>query len=92
MATGHGSWLSYMQIEEAVLWRIEQDLPLWEPMKEITSDGFQVLPSDTYRRIDVGPMFEKSWATAEKNKLELEELQRHDRKIREAAEKKRKAK
>ena len=81
-----------MQIEEAVLWRIEQDLPLWEPMKEITSDGFQVLPSDTYRRIDVGPMFEKAWATAEKNKLELEELQRHDRKIREAAEKKRKAK
>jgi len=40
VAKGRGSWLSYLEIEGAILWRIEQDLPQWEPMKEITSDGF----------------------------------------------------
>ena len=61
-------------------------------MKEKTSDGATVLPSDSYKRIDVGPMYEKSWEQAEANKLKLEELQRHDRRLREAAEKKRKGK
>ena len=61
-------------------------------MKDATSDGNKVLPSDSRKRIDVSPMYEKAWEQAEANKLKLEELQRHDRKLREAADKKRKAK
>lgn len=74
IASGHGSWLSYLEIEGAVLWRIEQDLPQWEPMKDATSDGNKVLESDSRKRIDVGPMYEKAWEQAEANKLKLEEL------------------
>lgn len=38
-AQGSGSWLSHLEIGGAVLWRIDQDLPRWEPPKENLSDG-----------------------------------------------------
>ena len=91
LAKGQGSWLSYLEIDGSVIWRIDQDLPLWEPMKPKMSDGSIVLKSDSYARIDVAPMHAKTWEKAEANKLELETLQRHDRKLREEAEKRRAA-
>ena len=58
LATGKGSWLSYVEFEGAVTWRIEQPLPKWEEAKDTLSDGTRMLPSDSIRRTDVGPMRE----------------------------------
>ena len=91
ISNGKGSWLSHLEFDGNVLWRIDQDLPNWEPPKEKTSDGLMVLPSDSSKRIDVKPMIEKSWEEAEKNKKELEELQRKDKRLREEANKRREA-
>ena len=29
LSEGSGTWLSYMQISNSVMWRIDQDVPLW---------------------------------------------------------------
>jgi hypothetical protein len=48
-----------------------------------------VLPSDTTSRTDSCALIEGDIEAAQANKNELEELQRHDRKLREAAAKRR---
>ena len=55
------------------------------------SDGTKVLPSDMDRRLDIPGMVKQDWETAEHGKVEMEELQRHDRRLREAAAARRKA-
>ena len=40
-------------------------------------------------RADIPPMLVKDWETAENAKVEIEELQRHDRRLREAVAKRR---
>lgn len=56
------------------------------------SDGTPILQSDSSIRIDVGPITQKLWEEADANKLELEEAQRRDAKLREEAKARRAAK
>ena len=72
-----------MIIDDEVLWKIEdpRNILTWKKFGEYT-DGAQGLKSDTSQRIDVEPIQTENWEEAEKNKLELEELQRADKKLR----------
>lgn len=84
--TGYGSWLSHLIIGDQLMWRIEDQAPKWEDFG-VLSGGLKVLKSDTRNRKDVMPMIDHQWEEAEKNKLELEEDQRNDKKLRTAAAK-----
>ena len=81
--TGHGCWLSYLSLGDKLYWRIEDELPRWKEYGDL-SDGLRTLESDTRNRKDVGPMIEENWEEAEKAKLELENAQRNDKKLRTA--------
>ena len=50
------------------------------------SDGSIILPSDTDLRPDIEPMLNKQWEEAEKHKLEIEQIQRNDEKLRKEAQ------
>ena len=60
-------------MDGATIWRIDQDLPVWEQLADKLSDGTTVLASDSRNRADVQPMLEASWEDAEQNKLQLED-------------------
>lgn len=81
---GYGSWLSHLIISDKVFWRIEQQSPKWNEYG-VLSDGLKVLESDTRQRKDVMPMIHEQWEVAEKSKLDLEDEQRNDKKLRTAA-------
>ena len=53
------------------------------------SDGTVILPSDSDLRPDIQPMIQGNWKEAEHQKFTMEEMQRFDRKLREAGEAKR---
>ena len=53
-------------------------------------DGLMILPSDMFKRPDIAFMLEKDWTSAETAKVEMEETQRNDRKLKEKAAKLRK--
>lgn len=85
-----GSWLSHLLINDKLFWRIEDDVPNWagNPLSnEKLSDGTIILESDSQKRADVLFMVEKDWENSEKVKVELEEMQRNDKKLRIAAKK-----
>ena len=86
---GYGSRLSHLILGEKVFWRIEDECPKWNDYG-VLSDGLKVLESDTRNRKDVMPMINENWQEAEKSKLELEELQRKDKKLRTAFQNKKK--
>ena len=72
------------------MWRVEDKIPQYlprEPTDTKMSDGTIILPSDSEWRPDIAPMLSKDWEEAEKHKVEMEELQRHDAKLRKAAQK-----
>ena len=92
LSKGEGSWLSHLVLDNEVVWKIEDDVPLWSPVSEVFSDGTKMLPSDMERRTDIPPMLIKDWDAAEKEKTEMEQQQRDDEKRRDAAAKKRKGK
>ena len=52
-------------MDGATIWRIDQDLPVWEHLADKLSDGTPVLASDSRKRADVQPMLEASWEDAE---------------------------
>ena len=56
------------------------------------SDGTLILPSDSDFRPDLGEMILKNWEQAEHYKVEQEQQQRNDEKLRKEAEKRRAAK
>ena len=93
LATGDGSWLSHLNFNGKTVWTIEDEVPQWiEERKDgKLRDGSRVLPSDMMNRTDIPFMIERNWEEAEKAKVEMEQQQRDDRKLREAAEKRRKA-
>ena len=72
LSQGGGSWLSHLVIDDEVLWRIEDDVPLWSPVSDTLSDGTKILPSDMEKRKDIPPMLVKDWETAEKEKVAME--------------------
>jgi hypothetical protein len=77
VAEGDGSWLSYLKIDDVVIWRIEDPVPQWKPIGDLSS-GDLLLESDTSKRQDVPFMRASNWEEAEVKKVELEELQRAD--------------
>ena len=81
VSEGYGCWLSHLIIDEKLFWRIEDELPKWNDFG-VLNDGTKILESDTRNRQDVPPMIEKNWEEAEKAKLQLEEQQRKDKKLR----------
>ena len=56
------------------------------------SDGSIILASDTDLRPDIAPMKEKNWEEAEFHKCQMEQQQRDDAALREAAKMRRAAK
>ena len=56
------------------------------------SDGTLILPSDSDFRPDLAEMILKNWEQAEHHKVEQEQQQRNDEKLRKEAEKRRAAK
>ena len=89
LSSGEGNWLSYLSLDNEVVWRLKDDVPGWLPRTEVMSDGTKVLPSDMDRRGDIPHIIKKEWEEAEHAKVEMEELQRHDRRLRAAADEKR---
>ena len=81
MAEGFGSYLEQVTFDEkqGSLWSIDQ-----EHMKSVWSmpENYMVLPSDNTKREDLKLIAAKDWKNAEDTKHRLEELQRHDKKIR----------
>jgi len=64
LAEGEGSWLSYVKINEKVMWRIDAPLPAWRPKGSMES-GDLLLKSDTTGRSDLQPMIDGDWEEAE---------------------------
>ena len=81
LSEGYGCWLSHLIIDEKLFWRIEDELPKWNDFG-VLNDGTKILESDTRNRQDVPPMISKNWEEAENAKLQLEEQQRKDKKLR----------
>lgn len=85
MAEGSGSWLEYLQFDGKVFWTIDDEKDEW-----IMSNDDKVpeqareflLPSDSQLRADMGPLKAKNFEEAEKQKFDLEELQRKDKRNR----------
>jgi hypothetical protein len=88
LCMGEGSWMSHLTFEGETYWRVEDNLPEWMERKDNKmSDGSLVLPSDTEKREDIPHMMRKDWEEAEKSKVAMEELQRHDKRLRTAGSK-----
>ena len=60
-------------LDDEIVWRITEDVPLWKEHAEVMSDGSKVLPSDMERRADIPPMVRRDWKAAESMKHEMEE-------------------
>lgn len=65
IATGSGSWLSHLIINNEVLWRIEDPCPRWVEPAERMADGTPVLESDSRCRSDLYYIQTQQWETAE---------------------------
>ena len=89
MFKGHGCWLSYLIIDGKEYWRLEDDIPAWKGVGELTG-GIQVLPSDSSKRLDCLHMHNEEWEKAEDEKYAMEQLQRKDKAMRITSEKARK--
>lgn len=87
VAEAFGSYLENISWDEkgAPLWSINDQslLTKWTCM----TDEPDSLPSDSGKRADLNLIKSKSWHEAEDAKHKLEELQRHDKKQREARSK-----
>lgn len=91
VSKGSGCWLSHIIVDDETIWRIDDDITLWEkqPTKNLLN-GDLLLESDTTKRIDIPFMVVEEWEEAESAKTKIEDLQRNDKKLRGQAEKKKK--
>ena len=89
ISKGHGSWLSHLIIDDEVVWRIEDPVPQWVSYQKPLKSGDLRLESDSQNRADFPYIFNKRMDEAEVKKVYLEEMQRHDKKLRIAANEKR---
>ena len=71
------------------MWRVEDPIPQWIGYQKPLNTGDIRLESDSQNRADVPYIFNKVLEEAEVKKLELEELQRKDKKLRIAAKERR---
>lgn len=88
IAEGHGSWLEYIEFDGKMYWTIEDEIPQWKSVNDsrLRPDLKEfLLESDSYLRLDHELLREKQYDDSEKEKYKLEEQQRQDKKLREAA-------
>ena len=85
LAKGEGSWLSHIIMDDQIVWRITDVVPTYLPTAEKQADGSIVLPSDFERRPDLPHMMKSDWIDAENKKVIIEQVQRNDNKLRNAA-------
>lgn len=77
ICSGSGSWLSHLQIGGEVYWKVTDPTDdTW-----VETDSLK-LDSDSRNRMDSKYIKEKNWDQAQKEKEGLENLQRHDAKLR----------
>lgn len=77
VCTGSGSWLSHLEIEGEVYWKLTDSLEDGWVETDILK-----LESDSRNRMDAKFIKEKNFDQAQKEKEGLENLQRHDAKLR----------
>ena len=71
---GEASWLSFINVDNDLLWQITDPIPKWSPVVgDKMSDGSIVLPSDTDKRADIEPMIHKQWKDADNFKHQMEQ-------------------
>lgn len=90
VSEGSGSWLEYVEFDGKVYWTVNDEIPQWlSPNDETLKEEHRefLLPSDSSQRPDLKQMLTKTFDQAEKEKHELEELQRKDKRLRQQAEK-----
>jgi hypothetical protein len=76
---GSGSWLSHLQIDEDLYWKVDDSVEdIW------IGDENKKLPSDSIYRVDSKYIREKDFTRAQQEKEDLENLQRQDSKLRKA--------
>jgi len=86
LSTGSGSWLSYLEIDGLIYWKINDNVQnIWQ------SDSLK-LPSDSRLRLDSHYIQLKDFERAQIEKDRLENQQRSDNKLKEAYMKKQKKK
>jgi len=78
LSRGSGSWLSFIEIDGEVYWRVGDSVEgeTW------TQNDIAKLVSDSTNRLDSKYIKEKNYDQAQKEKDALENLQRHDAKLR----------
>jgi hypothetical protein len=75
---GSGSWLSHLQINGDLYWKVDASVDdIW-----LGEDESKKLPSDSKYRVDSKYIREKDFNQAQKEKEDLENLQRLDSKLR----------
>lgn len=88
LGQGSGSWLSHLEFDGKLFWKLDYPYEKWVTPKELGLDDI-LLPSDSSNRLDLQALKIKDYDTAEKQKHEMEEVQRKDKKLRGAAEQRR---
>lgn len=76
----NGTYMGYMDVNGVRLWDARE---IDSYHHEIRHVGEACLPSDSTRRVDSITLSQGDIDGAQRTKVELEELQRHDRKLRE---------
>ena len=84
--SGEGSWLEGVFFKGDTYWDINmQPIEEWSPIDD------ELLESDSYRREDKVYMITERWEEAEIAKETMENIQRQDKKLRDAAKQNRQA-
>eukprot|EP00347_Sterkiella_histriomuscorum_P017855 403347716 len=91
LETGTGSWLSHLEFNGETYWQLSDVYNEWLLPQPIdgSEEAVKVLPSDSQNRGDMKNLIDRNFDQAEKNKIDMEELQRHDKKLRVAVKKRR---
>ncbi len=77
LGKGSGSWLSHLEFEGECFWKLNDEFSTWD----LATDQF-IMPSDSSYRPDLIHLKERQFEEAEKEKVELENLQRKDKSLR----------
>jgi len=76
VSQGSGSWLEYLQFDNEIVWKIDQKADTW------TAPDETILPSHSQFRRDALFIEKAEWEDAQIEKEKIENLQRHNEKLR----------
>ena len=79
VAEVNGTYMGYMEVSGVRLWDAREVDSYHHDIRHV---GEACLPSDSTRRLDSITLSQGDTNAAQRTKVELEELQRHDRKLR----------